>query len=368
MGHRGKVNSLTFNVLLLIAGFAVSFLILEIALRWLSPPSFFTPLLPLRPMMKIQLQVDLDGVSKDGRHTTNRWGLRGDEPPDPWKSYQTIVTIGGSTTQCYYLDDHKTWPYRLQEKMKSQIPQVWVGNGGLDGHSTRAHLIFMDEVIEKIRPNRVIFLTGTNDLGLSLSEERFLHGSPFDQARFRSPMSFQDFLLFKSRTLQLITLWKWIYFHDIPTVHQAAHQNFVPKPLAEPEAPLPDSLETFLPQLAEYESNLRSLISRARQMNVEPVFLTQPSLFEDNGYWKTIEAHLAWIPHLKRTLSAASYWKLLDRYNETLLKVCSEEQIRCLDLASEMPHDARYFYDSSHFTEEGAEFVADKVSEFLLKP
>lgn len=354
------------NGWLLFFSIAVSLLILELGLRIVSPPNIFTPHLPLRPMAKLKLHVNLRGVAPVAHYTTNSWGLRGDKPPTAWKSYLTMVTIGGSSTQCLYLDDQKTWPFLLQENLKDHHPHVWVGNGGIDGHTTRGHLLFMEKVITRIRPDMVIFLTGINDLGLSISKERFLYGSPFDKAGLRSPPSWRDWLLVNSRIVQIIYLWKWIYLHDVTVTEQAGHENFVPKPIPREEVSLPDRLDSMLPQLDEYRQNLRALIQKGRSLKVETVFLTQPMLFDDSAYWKGIEGRFYWIPESKHILSAATYARLLDRYNQALLEVCREEGAHCFDLAHEIPHDERYFYDSSHFTELGAALVASKVSAFLL--
>lgn len=116
---------------------------LEVVLRIVSPPSPFSPLVALRPENRMELHVNLRGVSPVAFHSTNSWGMRGPEPPRDWDARHTIITVGGSTTQCFYLDDHKTWPCLLGEKLHDPYPDVWVGNGGLDGHTTRAHIIFM---------------------------------------------------------------------------------------------------------------------------------------------------------------------------------------------------------------------------------
>ncbi len=68
----------------------------------------------------------------------------------------------------------------------------------------------------------------------------------------------------------------------------------------------------------------------------------------------------------KYKISAAATWKLLNLFNEELLKICaSEDSAVCFDLASEIPHSESYFYDRWHFTELGAELVAEKLAEFL---
>ena len=343
---------------LLLGSLIVSLCLLEAGVRMISPPSPLSPRLPLRPYMKRELHVHLRGVSDVSRYSTNQWGLRGDEPPKDWRNYYTIVAIGGSSTICYHLDDHKTWPYLLQEKLKEKNPKVWVGNGGMDGQSTRGHILFMKEAIPKIRPNAVIFLTGINDLGFSISEDKQASGNPYDRPYWKLQ-------LFRSRLIQILFLWKLILFDHVTVVKDQGHGNFEPSPLPPDAVRLPPDPRSALPALADYRKSLEALIELGRHSNVRTLFLTQPMLFEDNAYWRGIAGSFYWIRKTKGTLSAADYWRLLDIYNQELLQVCKEQGVECLDLASLVPHDPEYFYDSVHFTEKGAELVAQKVSEFL---
>ena len=64
-------------------------------------------------------------------------------------------------------------------------------------------------------------------------------------------------------------------------------------------------------------------------------------------------------------VSAPTVWKMLDIFNREMVSVCAGENVPCLDLASRIPHDERYFYDAAHFTEAGAALVADTVAQYL---
>lgn len=355
-----RVKSLAYNIILFLASVAFSLLILELVVRIVSPPSQFHPLLPLIPHNKMELHVNLKGLSPVAMHTTNKWGLRGDEPPSDWERYSTIIAVGGSTTQCFYIDDHKAWPYLLQEKLKKAKSNVWVGNGGLDGNSTRGHLLFMKEVIPKIRPKTVVFLTGINDLGISISEDRMTYGNPFDRPNWKYRV------LASSRLVQILYLWKLVVLDDAFVIKKSRFENFEPKALSE-EIHLPKDLKTVVP-LSEYRENIRRIIQIGKTYNVRMIFLTQPMLFDDTEYWRKIEGEFYWIKNTKGKLSAATYWKLLNIYNKELLDTCRVEGVDCYDLASAVPHSDKYFHDSVHFTEYGAELVAEKLAEFLSKP
>lgn len=347
------------NFILLIISLIFSLACLEVFLRITVPVNPFSPFIALRPHLKNELHVNLKGVSAVAMHTTNKWGMRGDKPPADWDKYYTVIALGGSSTQCFYLDDHKTWPYLLQEELKARYPKIWVANAGLDGQTSRSHLLFMEDVAARIKPKAVIVLCGVNDLGLSLSEDARLFGSDFDKtgAKYK--------IFANSRLVQVLYNWKLIIFNKATVVKTAGHGNYLPKAMGSKEMPLPSDLREVLPSLAEYCSNIHKIISQAKALKIRVIFLTQPLLYDDSQYWKDKEGNFYWINKSKNILSAATYWKMLDIFNQELVKICAKEGVECFDLASEIPHNSLYFYDTCHFNEEGARLVAQKIAGYF---
>jgi len=73
-------RELLMRLVLLGTSTLISILVLEFALRLLSPPSPFTRLIPLRPRYKTQFHLaNFNGMSLHPRYSTNKWGLRGEE-------------------------------------------------------------------------------------------------------------------------------------------------------------------------------------------------------------------------------------------------------------------------------------------------
>ena len=107
--------------------------------------------------------------------TKNSLGFRGPEPPRDWSRWLTILTIGGSTTECLFLSDGKTWTDQLARRVAAVRPDAWINNAGLEGHSTFGHLVLLRDFVVSMRPSVAIFLIGTNDM--SLASER-----PIDRA------------------------------------------------------------------------------------------------------------------------------------------------------------------------------------------
>jgi hypothetical protein len=55
------------------------------------------------------------------------------------------------------------------------------------------------------------------------------------------------------------------------------------------------------------------------------------------------------------------------RFNESLLDVCDQRRVACIDLAREIPKRATYFYDDMHLSEAGADFASDAVVRSILE-
>jgi hypothetical protein len=111
--------------------------------------------------------------------------------------------------------------------------------------------------------------------------------------------------------------------------------------------------------LPYYRARLEKLIRVSRAHGIEPVFLTQPTLYGP-GIDPVTGVDLAKVKlgeHLNGALMAA----VVELYNDTVRQVGEKEQVLVIDLARQMPRDSAYYYDYLHYTEAGADQVAEIV-------
>ena len=97
-------------------------------------------------------------------HTKNSLGFRGPEPPRDFADWLTMVAVGGSTTECFYLSDGRTWPERVAARLQPEMRKVWLDNAGLDGHSTFGHLLLTRQALVPLHPKVTLYLIGVNDM------------------------------------------------------------------------------------------------------------------------------------------------------------------------------------------------------------
>lgn len=336
----------------------VALLASEMVARSIMPRLIFDPRFRLRPHMSYRIEVDLPGVSHGGTVSTNRWGLRGDEPPSDWNGSTTILAVGGSTTVNFYLGDSLTWPAVVQRELRSRWPDLWVGNGGVPAQSAVTHEIFLREVVEPIGPDYVLFLVGANDMDIFLRR-----GTDCGILPELGPRAW---LYRHSRLYQALYTAKKVALDDAVVVTETTDPPFRPRPL-ESVTTLPEDLHQVMSNSQEYRRRILRLIETSREIGTVPVFLTQPLLYTDSPEWRSMAGGSRWDGTDELPISAADYARMLQVLNEDLLDVCAEEGVFCFDLASHVPAERAYFYDAMHFTEAGAGLVGRLVAGYLAE-
>jgi hypothetical protein len=161
---RNRAILLWQRSLLVLGGLLIGFAGAEGALRVVSGAVF--PMVQ-PPNARFEFHPSpavLPGLSPATVFTTNEIGLRGDEYQADTR--YNILAIGGSTTECVYLDDREAWTGLLQAKLNQDSPyqeRVWVGNAGKSGQRLLEHLQIFQAVVPRLKTDAVIVLLGVND-------------------------------------------------------------------------------------------------------------------------------------------------------------------------------------------------------------
>jgi lysophospholipase L1-like esterase len=125
--------------------------------------------------------------------------------------------------------------------------------------------------------------------------------------------------------------------------------------------------------LDEFAKNINRIIDIARERSVHPIFMTQPTMWKPD--LPNNLTSLLWFGGIgdfqresgKPYYSVATLEKGIKAYNDTLLRICREREIDCLDLAAILEKDTSVFYDDAHFNEGGARKIADALSMYMLE-
>ncbi|WP_431214537.1 SGNH/GDSL hydrolase family protein [Puia sp. P3] len=344
-------------VYLLYVLFAV-FLLLEIGLRVYNPFHFRLKgdriVLPANQKQIITNRIN-PRLDPKIVNTRNSLGFRGPELPDTGGGLLKIITIGGSTTECHFLNDEKTWPYLLGLKLSDSLPGCWVNNAGLDGHSTYGHIVLLNGVVKQLRPSVVIFLTGINDVendGPTFHDRLNTRGSAAD---------WRHYIFENSEVLNLVLNfvrgWRAQKFNNT-TDECIVLDSTQRRPLADTVVRRRMALQG--PYLDAYRGRLLQLVDTCLAWHISPVLMTQPNLF-GAGKDPVTHADLELYPTDPgdHDMNGKLIWAMLEQYNDVVREVCREKGILLIDLARMMPKNSLYYYDMSHFTNEGARLVAE---------
>jgi hypothetical protein len=366
MKEKGKNNRKSFRrILYIIYLFLAVFLLLEIGLRLYNP--FHLRLkgnrivLPVNQKMIIRNRInpELDTLIVN---TRNSLGLRGPELPRDREHILTVITIGGSTTECHFLNDEKTWPFLLGKELSDPFPGCWLNNAGLDGHSTYGHIVLLNDHVKQLRPSVVLFLTGSNDVETS--------GPSFhDKLNTRGAFSdLKHYLFENSEVLNLLLNlsrgWRAQKFNNTTNSLLVLDKD---KKLVLPDSVMEKRLAQQKPFLDAYRSRLLQLADTCLAWHILPIFITQPNLF-GIGKDSLTGADLELFPAIPgdKNINGKLIWNMLEAYNNVTRSVCIQKQLPVIDLGREMPKNSLYFYDMGHYTNEGAEKVAEILAVGLI--
>jgi lysophospholipase L1-like esterase len=329
----------------------------------------------------------MPGVSGPSTFMTSSLGLRADalEPSHA----DRILALGGSTTECLYLDQSETWPNLLQEALNDGTPgRTWVGNAGMSGRTTRHHLIAMRLLpLEELEIDTVILLVGVNDLSTRLAREDLYDPHFLDRDDAGRILIEETFVggidprqddMFHQRTA-IARAWRRARRNLFPREpreyrHLQDDEGEVyltwrkhRQEAAEKRSDLPDLRSA----LGEFARNVNGMVDIAHERGVRLILVTQPTLWRA-GLEPDLEA-LLWLggagDFQKEAGSAYYAASALERglrqYNDTLLEICAVRQVECVDLSAMLSKDTSVFYDDVHFNEAGAREVARILSNHL---
>ena len=298
----------------------------------------------------------LDAVT---HHTKNSLGFRGPDPPADFSRRLTLLTIGGSTTECLFLSDGRTWTDELARRLAPSFPGLWVNNAGLDGQSTYGHLILLRDFVVGLHPRVAVFLIGVNDIGLDAS-------NPYDSSLTPPRSAARSVAAFVTDHSELAGLAQNLlrvaraqdagFGHGQIDLTTLAH-------IDDDAANTAVTIQKYSAALPAYASRVAALVDESRRNGIEPVLVTQPGMYGDaidpatGVNLATVQVHGA--------ANGRLWWKVQELYNDVTRRTAMDRGVLLVDAARELPKDSRLFYDFIHFTNEGAARLGDIIAAHL---
>jgi lysophospholipase L1-like esterase len=364
-----RLSNVGKNLLILLISLTLVLGLCELILRVYNPLGFRIKgnkiILPVNKKEIIHHAPGLGKLDPVVVQQRNSLGFRGPEPPADFARDLTIVTVGGSTTECFDLAEDKTWPHDLSVNLQRRFQPLWLNNAGLSGNSTFGHAILMQDYLVKLQPKVVIFLVGINDLGIR-GERDF--DERIHEVNFRSLERFLASAAVHSElAAAALNLYRYYFPKSTMINNQNDPQETDLKKLPHFEVS-PEQLVALIKEhrdhyLGPYQRRLEKLITMCQAHHILPVLVTQPVLYGD----VTDPATGVNLAHkfVAKDMDGATAWDILELYNDVTRKVGREQGVLVIDLAREMPKNSKYYFDLMHYTNAGAARVADIIAAHL---
>lgn len=271
-----------------------------------------------------------------------------------------IVFLGGSTTECLYVDEELRFPYYtgiiLEKKSGLRVNSY---NSGVSGNnSMHSNDILLNKVIP-LHPDYVILYHNINDITILLIQGGYWND------HFNRSLIYKT-LLQKDSTKDFSIHSKLKAVKDLicPNLYGAIKSSFGDKKLADR-----DEWEEFRGKkitinkkfiLSEFRKSLNTFINICRVHEIVPILMTQASRLKKEPDQKIKEV----IFHLKRDFGIEydQFREIHCDMNETIRRVALDNKVMLVDLEKEIPKEKSHMYDVGHYNNEGSKAVAEIVA------
>ena len=315
-------------------------------------------------------EPQLSGMADSARFTTNNLGFRGPEliRPKPADELR-IFMVGGSTTECLFLDDTLAVTHLLQDKLRefyADSLNVKVYNAGKSGDKSYDHIAMLSHRILHLQPDLVIIFAGINDLTAAQYDKDYIHMPVYDVYPDLNIINLARYFLTEFQLpRRLYYIFQPIFAAPTPEQIQMAiefksnYKGLVALKESYPISDTPPKLD-----LPPYRRNLESIVGLCESHSVQLVFMTQAVTWDsridpDVTDWQWItykNGH-----HYKEEDMA----RAMAEYNLVMKSVAEKYDLPLFDLPEYMPKSLEFFYDDCHFNIAGSKRAAKLLSEFL---
>jgi lysophospholipase L1-like esterase len=338
-----------------------------------------------QPRARIEMDLDRGTHPQLEPHVTfaiNSDGERGDEPPNVDRVFRVVVA-GGSSTECYFLDQRSAWPALVQAHLSTPsslarlgVQASHVGSLGTSGvHAGTLNLIMRRTLPRYESLDLTILMVGVGDVLRWLTE-----GAPSDGAlSVRLDWCFARHpevnIGFTPRSSGIAEVLRRVRSHWRPpfvTRENAGRWLGRARAMRARATEMRDVMPDPVEFLAAYERNLRETVHVVRAHSRQLLLLQQP-WFEKEPYTDE-EQRLMWNGGVGEVMDGeltAFYtdrvlfqlWRLV---SERTARVAAELDVACVDLLPLVPSVMDNYYDHVHHTVAGSQIIAEAVAEKVL--
>lgn len=293
------------------------------------------------------LQTDGQGFLRPGRTHQN---------PDI-----TIAFLGGSTTECLYIEPELRFPVLIGRALEERLGlKVNVINAARSGSNTQHMQLVLQGKILPLRPDIVVLMENTNDLGI-LSR----HGSYWnDDPTFRIVGETPRGIVTGMRYVR-----DGLLGYSYRLFRNAGAQLAVLFGLSSAQARAQSEAGKNEDWARQYEASLTQFVHTTQAWGGRPVLMTQ--VIQDSSERRRDVAagtnYLADALLARRGFSAESFDNMHAYFNGIARNVAAQHGAGLIDLARADGWDGTMMYDGLHFSGPGSRRVAVLAESLLIE-
>ena len=256
----------------------------------------------------------------------------------------TVVFLGGSTTECMFMQEEERFPYLVGREMEKSLGlKVNTLNGGNAGNHTLHCTLLLEGKVLQRAPQAVVLMECVNDLNslMYLGDYWVTHIS-------RGIIFDKEYNPLKTFILRHVTGRKGLQGDPGDEfAYQRGQKRFLdPADLA-----------------GKYRKNLELFVFLCRQHGITPVLMTQFNRFSEHPEENLLKSmHNIWREY---GIDYAAYRAAYMAMQDTLRQVAAEQKVALIDLDRLVPKDKSLMYDTVHLNPAGARLVAGIIAERL---
>jgi lysophospholipase L1-like esterase len=296
-------------------------------------------------------------------------GFRGDylETPKPINEFR-IFMIGGSTTECFYLDNSQSINAVLQQYLQYHVSfetSIKVYNSGKSGDASDDHISMLAHRIIHLDPDMIIVFSGINDLTRSIYNYDYLHYMKLSSKKYSPILLLQFFSTEFHIPRRLYYLLKKVSKTDQEIIQEITlKSDYRSKVELRKSSPISD--EKPVVDIRSYKNNLETIAGIARFHKIQLVFITQQTTW--NSSVDTNAQYWHWILYRNgKTYREEFMDEALESLNDIMRQISIENSITIYDLVKLIPKSLEFFYDDVHFNVKGASVTGNELGKYIIQ-
>ncbi len=321
---------------------------------------------------KTEVEPGLPGIQGFHTFTTNNMGFRGEVlvNPKPDNEFRIFI-VGGSTTECLYLNDSESIDRVLQDELRRKVSAgkiVRVYNAGKSGDATDDHISMIVHRIAHLSPDMIIVFCGINDLTRSIYRYDYLHYARLDPSDASANKI--DLLKFLGTEFQIPRRVYYLLTKLSPQSDGDILEDITMKSnyrlkielrRSHPASEMPPRTD-----IESYRRNLETIVGVAQAHKIDLVLMTQQTTWNSgidptarNWHWLNYRAGVTYREDLMD--------QALEKLNDAMREIARTHSITIYDLAREIPKSSEFFYDDVHFNVKGAYSAGVGLASVITK-